>query len=70
VSKARIQFVRAWSSLEVAALAPERIAGLVLIGTKAARRLDPASKAKDIHTLQRQGLEAAWEEWWVPAFSV
>ncbi|WP_090298788.1 alpha/beta fold hydrolase [Ensifer sp. YR511] len=56
-------------ALEVAALAPERVAGLVLIGTKAARRLDPASKAKDIDALQRQGLEAAWKEWWEPAFS-
>lgn len=56
-------------ALEVAALAPERVAGLVLIGTKAARRLDPASKAKDIDALQRRGLEAAWKEWWEPAFS-
>lgn len=56
-------------ALEVAALAPERVAGLVLIGTKAARRLDLAIKARDVDALQKQGLEAAWQEWWEPAFS-
>jgi len=56
-------------ALEVAALAPERIAGLVLIGTKAARRLDSAFHAKYLKKLQELGLDAAWHEWWEPAFS-
>jgi len=56
-------------ALEVAALAPERIAGLVLIGTKAARRLDSAFQATAVKTLREKGLEAAWHEWWEPAFS-
>lgn len=56
-------------ALEVAALAPERVAGLVLIGTKAARRLDPAFHATAVKTLREQGLEAAWRKWWEPAFS-
>ena len=56
-------------ALEVAALAPERIAGLVLIGTKAARRLDSALRATAVKALREQGLEAAWREWWEPAFS-
>lgn len=56
-------------ALEVAALAPERVAALVLIGTKAARRQDPELHATAIKTLREQGLEAAWREWWEPAFS-
>ncbi|MGO7117549.1 alpha/beta fold hydrolase [Rhizobium leguminosarum] len=56
-------------ALEVAALAPERVAALVLIGTKAVRRPDPALQATAVETLREQGLEAAWREWWEPAFS-
>ncbi|OEC93589.1 alpha/beta hydrolase [Rhizobium sp. YK2] len=56
-------------ALEVAALAPERIAGLVLIGTKATRRLDSAFHATAVKTLREQGLEVAWREWWEPTFS-
>jgi pimeloyl-ACP methyl ester carboxylesterase len=56
-------------ALEVAALAPERVAGLVLIGTKAARQQDPEFHTAAIKTLWDKGLEAAWCEWWEPAFS-
>lgn len=56
-------------ALEVAALAPERVAGLVLIGAKAARRLDPTFHATAVKALRERGLEAAWREWWEPAFS-
>lgn len=56
-------------ALEVAALAPKRVAGLVLVGTKAARRPDPAFHATAIKVLREQGLEVAWREWWEPAFS-
>ncbi|KWV54785.1 hypothetical protein AS026_38105 [Rhizobium altiplani] len=56
-------------ALEVAALAPERVAALVLIGTKAARRLDSGLRATYATTLQEMGLSAAWHEWWKPAFA-
>lgn len=56
-------------ALEVAALAPERVAGLVLVGTKAARRLNSAFRTTAVKFLREQGLEAAWREWWEPAFS-
>jgi pimeloyl-ACP methyl ester carboxylesterase len=56
-------------ALEVAALAPERVAALVLIGTRAARRPDPSFHARAVKTLREQGLEAGWNEWWAPAFS-
>ncbi|TCU10036.1 alpha/beta fold hydrolase [Rhizobium sullae] len=47
-------------ALEVAALAPDRVAALVLIGTKASRRLDPVYHASALETLHEKGLEAAW----------
>lgn len=56
-------------ALEVAALAPDRVAGLILIGTKAARRVDSRVDTTYADDLQRIGLEAAWQEWWRPAFS-
>ena len=56
--------------MEVAALAPDRIAGLVLIGTKAERRLDSGLHVTHANDLRRMGLTAAWAEWWKPAFSV
>lgn len=56
-------------ALEVAALAPNRVAALVLIGTKAARRLDPASHASALETLHEKGLAAAWNEFWKPLFA-
>lgn len=56
-------------ALEVAALAPDRVAALVLIGTKAARRLDPAYHASALGTLHERGLGAAWGEFWEPLFA-
>lgn len=56
-------------ALEVAALAPDRVAGLILIGTKAARRVDATVNPTYADDLQRTGLEAAWQDWWKPAFS-
>jgi len=55
-------------ALEVAALAPDRVAVLVLIGTKAWRRLDPVYHASALKTLREKGLEAAWHEFWEPLF--
>jgi pimeloyl-ACP methyl ester carboxylesterase len=56
-------------ALELAVAAPERIAALVLIGTKAARRPDPAQHASVLKTLQENGLEQAWNVMWAPLFS-
>ncbi|HTR86590.1 MAG TPA: alpha/beta hydrolase [Reyranella sp.] len=56
-------------ALELAALAPERIAALVLIGTKARHWPDPALQGRVLRTLRAEGLEAAWEAFWAPLFS-
>jgi pimeloyl-ACP methyl ester carboxylesterase len=56
-------------ALEVAVAAPDRVAALVLIGTKAAHRPDPALHAAALETLQEQGLEEAWRGFWAPLFS-
>jgi pimeloyl-ACP methyl ester carboxylesterase len=56
-------------ALELAVAAPERIAALVLIGTKAERRPDPAYHASVLETLQENGLEQAWKAMWAPLFS-
>jgi len=56
-------------ALEVAALAPDRVAALVLIGTKANRRPDPALLASALQTIDAKGMEAAWHDMWEPLFS-
>jgi pimeloyl-[acyl-carrier protein] methyl ester esterase len=56
-------------ALEIAAAAPERVEALVLIGTKASHRPDPALHAAAIETVRERGLESAWNEFWAPSFS-
>lgn len=56
-------------ALEVAALAPDRVAALVLIGTKAWRRLDPVYHGSALETLREKGLETAWYLYWEPLFA-
>jgi pimeloyl-ACP methyl ester carboxylesterase len=56
-------------ALEVAVAAPDRVAALVLIGTKAAHRPDPALHASALRTLREKGLEEAWKVYWEPLFS-
>ena len=56
-------------ALELAVMAPDRVAALVLIGTKAEHRPDPALHASALETLQENGLEAAWKIFWAPLFS-
>ncbi len=46
-------------ALEIAAIAPDRVAALVLIGTKANHRPDPAFHASALETLRKDGLETA-----------
>jgi pimeloyl-ACP methyl ester carboxylesterase len=56
-------------ALEVAALAPERVAALVLIGAKAAHRPDPTFRDAALAQLQGGGVEIAWARYWAPLFS-
>jgi pimeloyl-ACP methyl ester carboxylesterase len=56
-------------ALELAASAPDRVAALVLIGTKAGHRPDPALHACALEMLQDKGLEEAWRVFWAPLFS-
>jgi pimeloyl-ACP methyl ester carboxylesterase len=56
-------------ALELAVAAPERVAALVLIATKAGHRPDPALHASALETLQEKGLEEAWKVFWAPLFS-
>src|SRR5258707_31034 len=56
-------------ALELAVAAPDRVAALVLIGTKAAHRPDPALHACALETLREKGLEEAWRVFWAPLFS-
>jgi pimeloyl-ACP methyl ester carboxylesterase len=56
-------------ALEVAALAPERVAALVLIGAKAGHRPEPALRDTALALLQGEGVEAAWARYWAPLFS-
>src|SRR5882724_3064882 len=56
-------------ALEVAVAAPDRVAALVLIGTKAGHRPDPALHASALETLREKGLEEAWNVFWAPLFS-
>lgn len=56
-------------ALELASLAPGRIAALVLIGTKARHDPDPAFHASALEVLREEGLERAWRRYWEPLFS-
>lgn len=56
-------------ALEVAALAPERIAALVLIGTKARHSPEPEFHVSALKLLREEGLDAAWMNYWLPLLS-
>ncbi len=56
-------------ALEIARLAPHRVAALVLVGTKAAHRPDPQQYMSAIEMLHDGRLEIAWEAYWEPLFS-
>ena len=61
--------IRGSCALELAVAAPDRVAALVLIGTKAAHRPDPALHASLLCMLQEKGLEEAWKIVWASLFS-
>lgn len=56
-------------ALELAALAPDRIAALVLIGTKADHRPEPALRSSAIATSREKGVNEAWRVYWEPLIS-
>ena len=56
-------------ALEVASIAPERVAALVLIGTNARHRPNPELHASALHILGEAGVEAAWATFWNPLFA-
>jgi len=56
-------------ALELTVAAPDRVAALVLIGTKAGHRPDPELHASALQTLRDKGLEEAWKVFWAPLFS-
>jgi len=56
-------------AIEAAVAAPDRVAALVLIGTKAEHRRDPALHAAALRMLRERGMERAWRHYWAPLFS-
>jgi pimeloyl-ACP methyl ester carboxylesterase len=56
-------------ALQVAHDAPDRVAALVLVGTKARCRPDPMRHAAALETLHATGMDSAWTEQWAPLFS-
>jgi hypothetical protein len=56
-------------ALKIAAAAPERMAALVLIGTKAKHHPDPALHAGALAILEGGGVEQAWRILWQPLLS-
>jgi pimeloyl-ACP methyl ester carboxylesterase len=56
-------------AIEVAVAAPERVAALVLIGTKAEHRPDPDLHAAALETLRASGIAKAWQAYLAPLFS-
>ena len=56
-------------AIEVAVAAPDRVAALVLIGTKAAHRPDPDLHASSLRVLKENGIPDAWQRYWAPLFS-
>ncbi len=56
-------------ALDLAVAAPERIAALVLIGTKAGQNTDPAFHATALDVIKNRGIDSAWSRYWAPLFS-
>lgn len=55
-------------ALEVARLAPERIAAIVLVSAKAGVRPEPVLRDDAIRLLSERGMSAAWPRYWEPLF--
>jgi pimeloyl-ACP methyl ester carboxylesterase len=55
-------------AIEVARLAPERVAAIVLIGAKAGVRPEPGVRDDALRVLSEAGMAAAWPKYWEPLF--
>ena len=55
-------------ALEIMRLAPDRVAGAVLIGTKARHDPDPDALSESQNTVENHGVSGAWERYWKPLF--
>jgi pimeloyl-ACP methyl ester carboxylesterase len=55
-------------ALEIMRLAPDRVAGAVLIGTKARHDPDPDALSEVQSTVENHGVAGAWERYWKPLF--
>ncbi len=56
-------------ALEAAQLAPDRVAALVLIGTKPKHWPQPDLRNEALTMIANEGLAAAWDKYWAPLFS-
>lgn len=56
-------------AIEIAAMAPDRVSAMVLIGTKAGHRPDPELRTAACRMLRVEGMRGAWETYWAPLFS-
>lgn len=56
-------------AIEIAVRAPERVARLVLVGTKAGHRPEPEFRDEAVRLLLEEGLAAAWAKYWRPLFA-
>jgi len=56
-------------ALEVAQLAPDRVAALVLIGTKPKHWPQPDLRDEALTMIANEGLATAWDKYWAPLFS-
>lgn len=55
-------------ALEVARLAPDRVAAVVLVGAKAGHRPEPSARDSAIRDLTEGGMPGAWPKYWEPLF--
>ena len=55
-------------ALEVINLVPDRVAAVILIGTKARCDPDPISYSEACETVVDQGVAGAWDRYWKPLF--
>ena len=55
-------------AIEVALLAPTKVKALVLCGAKAGHRPEPADRDEALDLLDRHGIDAAWQRYWLPLF--
>jgi len=55
-------------ALEMAYLAPERVAAIVLVGAKAGHRPQPDFRDEVVTLLRSGGIAAAWAKYWAPLF--